>query len=35
MMGKLKLKGNMVKALKLAAIADRMNKVLSKIPTAY
>lgn len=35
MTGKLKLKGNMVKALKLAAIADRMNKVLSKIPTSY
>ncbi|MGB8330281.1 MAG: SCP2 sterol-binding domain-containing protein [Polyangiales bacterium] len=35
MTGKLKLKGNMVKALKLAAIADRMNKVLSKIPSAY
>ena len=35
MTGKLKLKGNMVKALKLAAIVDRFNKVLSKIPTAY
>ena len=35
MTGKLKLKGNMVKALKLAAIADRMNKVLSKIPARY
>ncbi len=35
MTGKLKLKGNMVKALKLAAIVDRLNKVLSKIPTAY
>lgn len=35
MMGKLKLKGSMVKALKLAAIADRMNKVLSKIPASY
>jgi putative sterol carrier protein len=35
MTGKLKLKGNMVKALKLAAIADRMNKVLSKIPASY
>jgi putative sterol carrier protein len=35
MTGKLKLKGNMVKALKLAAIADRMNKVLSRIPTSY
>ena len=35
MTGKLKLKGNMIKALKLAAIADRLNKVLSKIPAAY
>jgi putative sterol carrier protein len=35
MTGKLKLKGNMVKALKLAAIADRLNKVLSTIPAAY
>lgn len=32
---KLKLKGNMVKALKLAAIADRLNKVLSTIPATY
>jgi len=32
MTGKLKLKGNMVKALKLAAIVDRFNKVISKIP---
>lgn len=32
---KLKLKGNMVKALKLAAIADRINKVLSTIPADY
>jgi hypothetical protein len=35
MTGKLKLKGNMVKALKLAAIADRLNKVLAAIPAAY
>ncbi len=32
---KLKLKGNMVKALKLAAIADRLNRVLATIPTRY
>lgn len=32
---KLKLKGNMVKALKLASLADRLNKVLSGIPTEY
>ncbi len=35
MSGKLKLKGNMVKALKLASLADRINKVLVKIPTQY
>ena len=35
MTGKLKLKGNMVKALKLASIADRLNKVLSTIPAQY
>lgn len=35
MTGKLKLKGNMVKALKLASIADRLNKVLATIPAAY
>lgn len=35
MTGKLKLKGNMVKALKLAAIADRLNKVLAGIPAVY
>jgi len=32
---KLKLKGNMVKALKLASLADRLNKVLAGIPTSY
>ena len=35
MTGKLKLKGNMVKALKLASIVDRFNKVLSQIPTSF
>jgi putative sterol carrier protein len=35
MTGKLMLKGNMVKALSLSAIVDRMNKVLSSIPTDY
>ncbi len=35
MTGKLKLKGSMVKALKLASIADRLNKVLSGIPAEY
>ncbi len=35
MSGKLKLKGNMVKALKLASIADRVNKVISTIDATY
>jgi putative sterol carrier protein len=35
MTGKLMLKGNMVKALSLSAIVDRMNKVLSSIPTDF
>jgi putative sterol carrier protein len=35
MTGKLMLKGNMVKALSLSAVVDRMNKVLATIPTAY
>ena len=35
MSGKLKLKGNMVKALKLASIADRLNKVLAKVDAEY
>lgn len=34
-LGKLKLKGNMAKALKLASLADRINKVLSQIPAKY
>jgi putative sterol carrier protein len=32
---KLKLKGNMVKALRLSSLADRLNKVLATIPTEY
>ena len=35
MSGKLKLQGNMVKALSLASVVDRMNKVLATIPTDY
>jgi len=35
MTGKLKLKGNMVKALKLASLADRINKVFATIPAEY
>jgi putative sterol carrier protein len=33
--GKLRLKGNMVKALSLSSIVDRLNKVLSEIPCLY
>lgn len=35
MSGKFKLKGNMVKALKLASISDRINKVFASIPAEY
>lgn len=35
MTGKLKLKGNMIKALKLAAVADLLNKVMAGIPAVY
>ena len=35
MSGKLTLKGNMVKALSLSAVVDRMNAVLASIPTQY
>jgi putative sterol carrier protein len=35
MNGKLRLKGNMVKALSLASIVDRFNKILSDIPCDY
>ncbi len=35
MSGKLKLQGNMVKALSLASIVDRFNKILSEIECEY
>jgi len=35
MNGKLRLTGNMVKALSLASIVDRFNKILSEIPCEY
>lgn len=35
MTGKLKLKGNMIKALRLATISDRFQSVVSQIPTDY
>lgn len=35
MTGQLKLKGNMVKALKLASLVDRINKIIATVPTNY
>lgn len=35
MRGMLKLKGNMVKALKLASLSDRLNKIIATIDTEY
>lgn len=35
MSGQMKLKGNMVKALKLASLCDRLNKVIATIPTDF
>jgi putative sterol carrier protein len=35
MTGKLRLQGNMVKALSLASIVDRFNKILSEIECTY
>lgn len=35
MSGKLRLQGNMVKALSLASIVDRFNKILAEIPCEY
>ena len=33
--GMLKLKGNMVKALKLASLCDRLNKIVATIETEF
>ncbi len=35
MSGKMKLKGPLVKALRLAPLVDRLNEVISTIPTEY
>ena len=35
MTGKLRLQGNMVKALSLATLVDRFNKIISEIPCQY
>jgi putative sterol carrier protein len=33
--GKLRLRGNMVKALKLASLSDRINKIIATIPARF
>ena len=35
MSGKMKLKGPLVKALRLSPLVDRLNEVISTIPTEY
>ncbi|MBN2005071.1 MAG: SCP2 sterol-binding domain-containing protein [Anaerolineae bacterium] len=35
MSGKMHLKGNLITALRLAPVVDRLNQVLSTIPTVY
>jgi len=35
MSGKMTLKGNLVKALRLSPVVDRLNEVLATIPTLY
>jgi len=35
MSGKMTLRGNLVKALRLAPVVDRLNEVLATIPTVY
>ncbi|MHA2294662.1 MAG: SCP2 sterol-binding domain-containing protein [Candidatus Hodarchaeales archaeon] len=35
MRNKIKLKGNMIKALRLASIVDRLNKVIATVPTEF
>lgn len=35
MCGKFKFKGNLVKGLKLASLADRLNKISAEIPTEF
>ncbi|MFW9915695.1 MAG: SCP2 sterol-binding domain-containing protein [Candidatus Thorarchaeota archaeon] len=32
---KIKLKGNMVKALRLSSVVDKLNKVMSTVPTKF
>lgn len=35
MRGRIKLKGNMIKALRLASVVDRLNKIIATVPTEY
>ena len=35
MRNKIKLKGNMVKALRLSSVVDKLNKIIAQVPTDY
>ncbi|MFX1367834.1 MAG: SCP2 sterol-binding domain-containing protein [Promethearchaeota archaeon] len=35
MRNKIKLKGNMVKALRLSSVVDKLNKIIATVPTDY
>jgi len=35
MRNQIKLKGNMVKALRLASVVDRLNKIIATVPTEF
>lgn len=35
MRNRIKLKGNMVKALRLSSVVDKLNKIIAQVPTDY
>lgn len=35
MRNRIKLKGNMVKALRLSSVVDKLNKIIAQVPTNY
>jgi putative sterol carrier protein len=35
MRNKIKLKGNMVKALRLSSVVDKLNKIIAQVPTKF
>ncbi|MFW9769527.1 MAG: SCP2 sterol-binding domain-containing protein [Candidatus Thorarchaeota archaeon] len=35
MRNRIKLKGNMVKALRLSSVVDKLNKIIARVPTDY